>query len=116
MTFDARDVLLRQYDMAWKLMSYHLESLTTEECLWRPALVGLHVHEDADGAWRADWPEHEGYELGPSSIAWLTWHACFWYAMAIDHSFGVAQVAREQVSWPGSADGVRETLGRLHTE
>lgn len=110
-----RDLLIWQYDMAWALMSHHLESLTTQECLWRPSTHGLHVQRGPDGRWGADWPEHERYDLGPASIGWLTWHACFWYAMLLDHTYGDAQLQREQVAWPGSADGVRETL-RLHHE
>jgi hypothetical protein len=69
--------LLRQFDIAWMLASYHLDGLTTEECLWRPARRGLHVHQGPDGAWRGEWPEHEGYDLGPPSIAWTTWHMGF---------------------------------------
>ena len=109
-----RDVLLRQLDTAWKLASYHLEGLTTDECLWRPAARGLHVHRDADGRWRADWPDHEGYDLGPPSIAWTTWHIGFWWTMVIDHAFGDGLLAREDVTWPGDADGVRAWLGGLH--
>lgn len=56
MTDDARDYLIRQFDTAWMLTSFHLDGLTTQECLWRPAREGLHVHQDADGRWRADWP------------------------------------------------------------
>lgn len=114
MADEARDYLLRQLDTAWKLASYHLESLDTDECLWRPAAQGLHVHQDPDGRWRADWPSHEGYDLGPPSIAWLTWHMGFWWAMALDHSFGDGTLTRESVSWPGTADGVRMEIGRLH--
>lgn len=109
-----RDVLLWQYDMAWRLMWHHLESLTTEECLWRPAANGLHVHQLAGRGWCADWPDHERYDLGPSSIAWLTWHASFWYAMLLDHTCGTGELRREDVTWPGSAEAVRETLRQLH--
>ena len=112
----ARATLLRQLEMAWQLASYHLASLTTEECLWRPAAVGVHVHRDPAGVWRADWPEHEGYELGPPSIAWTTWHVMFWWSMALDHTFGGATLRRDEVVWPGTADGVRESLRRLHDE
>lgn len=35
-----RDTLLRQFDLAWKLASYHLSGLSTAECLWRPAEIG----------------------------------------------------------------------------
>jgi len=72
------------------------------------------VWRAADGAWRADWPEREDYALGPPSIAWLTWHVGFWWSMALDHAFGDGTLAREQITWPGSADGVRDSLGRLH--
>ena len=99
--------LIRQFDTAWKLAGFHLEGLTTEECLWRPARDGLHVHQDADGLWRPDWPTHERYVLGPPSMGWLTWHLVFWWSMVLDHSFGQATLAREDVTWPGTADGVR---------
>lgn len=102
--------------MAWKLASLHLDGLTTEECLWRPAARGLHVHRGPNDGWLADWPEHEGYELGPPSIAWVTWHIRFWWSMAIDNSFGEGALTRGDVHWPGSADGVRQCLARLHAE
>lgn len=35
------DYLIRQFETAWKLTSFHLEGLTTRECLWRPASRGL---------------------------------------------------------------------------
>src|SRR5690606_41348743 len=65
--------------------------------LWRPAARGLHVHQLPDGRWQAGWPDHEGYDLGPSSIAWLTWHLVFWWSMVLDHSFGEARLSREDV-------------------
>jgi hypothetical protein len=111
-----RGYLLRQFETAWKLASFHLEGLTTEECLWRPAPKGLHVHQGADGNWRGDWPEHEGYDLGPPSIAWLTWHIGFWWSMVLDHSFGEGTLSREQATWPGSAAAVCESIGRLENQ
>lgn len=116
MADEIRGVLLRQFETAWELTKYHLEGLTTEECLWRPASRGLHVHRTPEGLWRAEWPEHEGYDLGPPSIAWVTWHLGFWWSMVIDHSFGEATLTREDVLWPGDADGVRAWLGRLQGE
>jgi hypothetical protein len=107
-------VLLRQFDMAWALLSQHLEHLDDAECLWRPASRGLHVHQAADGSWQADWPEHEGYSLGPPSIAWLTWHIHFWWSMAYDWHFGAGTMGRQDVTWPGSAERVRETLAAHH--
>lgn len=116
MADEALGYLIRQLETGWQLASYHLDGLTTEECLWRPAQVGLHVHRTADGTWRADWPEHEGYEIGPPSIAWVTWHFGFWWSMALDHSFGPAKLAREDVAWPGSAEAVREWLAGLQRQ
>lgn len=108
--------LVRQLETAWMLASYHLDGLTTEECLWRPARAGLHVHQDAAGRWLADWPEHEGYDLGPPSLAWLTWHLGFWWSMVLDHSFGEGTLSRETVAWPGTAEGARDWINRLQGE
>ncbi len=110
---DARGYLIRQFETAWKLTNTHVDGLTTEECLWRPAHKGLHVHRVSGGRWRADWPHHEGYDVGPPSIAWLTWHLGFWWSMVLDHSFGNGALAREKVLWPGTANEVREWLGQL---
>lgn len=112
----ASSYLLGQFDTAWSLARYHLEGLSTEECLWRPAARGLHVRPAADGRWIADWPDHEGYDLGPPSIAWVTWHMGFWWSMVLDHSFGEATLSREAVAWPGSADGVRVWLGGMEAQ
>jgi hypothetical protein len=111
---DAARYLVRQFETAWKLASYHLDGVSTEALLWRPARRGLHVRRGPDGTWSADWPDHEGYDIGPPSMAWLTWHLGFWWSMVLDHSFGAGTLAREDVHWPGSADGVREWLGGLH--
>jgi hypothetical protein len=108
--------LIRQFETASKLTNFHLDGLTTEECLWRPAHRGLHVQQFPDGTWRADWPDHEGYEAGPPSIAWLTWHVGFWWSMVLDRSFGNGALSREHVMWPGNADAVRAWLGRLQDQ
>jgi hypothetical protein len=113
MADEARGYLIRQLEMAWALTTFHLNGLTTEECLWSPAHAGLHVHQDPAGRWRADWPEHERYDLGPPSIAWLTWHLGFWWSMVLDHSIGDAALSRDDVMWPGTADAVRAWLGQL---
>lgn len=99
------DALRRQFDIAEKLLLYHLGGLTTEECLWRPARNGLHVTQG-----RADWPERESYDIGPPSIAWVTWHIDFWWSMVLDHSFGAGTLTRNDILWPGSADAVRTRL------
>lgn len=116
MAGEARGYLMRQFETAWKLTALHLDGLVTEECLWRPAHEGLHVHQASDGRWRADSPEHETYDLGPPSIAWLTWHVGFWWSMVLDHSFGDGTLSRENVMWPGNADDVREWIGRLQVQ
>lgn len=108
-------MLVAQFDIAAALLAYHLETLTTEECLWRPAPAGMHVQLADDGRWLADWPEHERYDLGPPSIAWTTWHVIFWWSMLFDHTFGEGTLAREQVTWPGDADGVRAAIGQLQS-
>jgi len=116
MSGDARSYLVRQFETAWKLTSFHLDGLTTAECLWRPAPRGLHVHQSPDGSWRADWPGSEGYDIGPPSIAWLTWHVGFWWSVVLDHSYGKGTLGRENVLWPGTADAVREWIGGLQRE
>lgn len=108
-----RDILMAQFEIAWSLTSYHLESLTTKECLWRPAARCLHINEDDTGQWRADWPEHEGYDIGPPSIGWTTWHICFWWKKALDHIRGLTSLTQEDVLWPGSADEVRAEVNEL---
>ena len=115
-TASTRDFFLRQLDIGWKLLSYHLDGLTTADCLRRPAGRGLHVHQDGDGQWRADWPDHEGYDLGPPSIGWITWHIGFWWSMVLDHSFGGATLMREEVTWPGTADAARSWIEGLHQQ
>jgi hypothetical protein len=107
------DCLQRQFSTAWKLASYHLDGLTEAECLWRPADRGPHVIRSADGEWRGEWPEHEGYDLGPPSIAWLTWHIGLWWSMTLDHSFGSRTLERRDVTWPGSADGACRWIAEL---
>lgn len=111
-----RTVLTHQLAMAWQLAWHHLATVTTAELLWRPAATGLHVHRRADGGWQADWPTHERYDLGPSSLAWLGWHWVFWWSMALDHNFGAAGLTRDQVRFAGDADGLRSALTRLHAQ
>ncbi len=105
--------LRRQFDLASRLAHFHLDTLTTEECLWRPARVGPHVHQRADGRWIADWPEREDYDIGPASIAWFTWHIGFWWSMLLDHSFGAGNLDRASVYWPGDAEAARIWIGDL---
>ena len=107
------DCLLRQLDIAWKLASYHLDGLTTEDCLWRPAERGPHVRSE-EGRWTLDWPPDEDYRAGPPNIAWIGWHMLFWWSMALDWNFGSATLQREEVAWPGEADRLRRELETLY--
>jgi hypothetical protein len=109
-----RDCLLRQLDIGWRLAGHHLTGLTVEACLWRPASRGLPVHPTAACGWRADWPESEGYELGPSSLAWLSWHMVFWWSMTLDHTFGDGSLAREDIAWAPDPAALRSRLSGLH--
>jgi DinB superfamily len=113
---EIRATLPWQFDVAWRLALFHLDGLTTAECLWRPAPKGPHVRQDADGRWRADWPEQQSYDLGPPSIAWITWHIGYWWSMVLDHSFGKGSLARENVRWPGSAEATRDWIQQLANE
>ncbi|MBM4186197.1 MAG: DinB family protein [Gemmatimonadetes bacterium] len=111
---DVATTLARQLETAWGLAWYHLETLTDEECLWRPADRGLHLIAMPNGEWAAGWPDHEGYDLGPPSIGWTTWHIGFWWSMALDHGFGGGTLTKDEVRWPGSAGGVRQWIRGLH--
>jgi hypothetical protein len=113
MASDSLAMLRRPFATAWALARHHLDGLTTNECLWRPAARGPHVRQGEDGRWHADWPDHEGYDLGPPSIAWTSWHILFWWSMALDHNFGAATLAREDVAWPGDAARARAAIGEL---
>jgi hypothetical protein len=74
------------------------------------------VQQAPDGRWQADWPEEEAYSLGPPSIAWLSWHIDFWWSMTLNHHAGDGTLRREDVAWPGSAEGVRSVLSARRAE
>ncbi|CAG7614127.1 DinB family protein [Paenibacillus allorhizosphaerae] len=104
-----RNTLHFQFQISWKLLEIHLTDLNDEEYHWRPASKGLHV-SNASGVWRADWPESEAYDIGPASIAWLTWHITFWWSMVLDHSFGNGTLTREEVHCPGNIKDTTATI------
>lgn len=108
-TDTTRNALKFQFDISWKLLEFHLNGLEDEECLWKPYSKGLHVI-NKQGIWCADWPDTESYDIGPSSIAWLTWHITFWWSMVFDYSFGNGTLTREDVHWPGNMIAVREKM------
>lgn len=112
-TTAVRDVLLKQFDIAWSLMAYHLDELTTQECLWKPAARCLHVVERKPGSWHAQWPEHERYDIGPPTIAWTTWHICYWWSKTLEHVEGRSATVSPDLEWAGSANGVRLRIDEL---
>lgn len=114
MPSEIKSVLLRQHEIAWKLAGYHLDGLSVEECRWRPSAKGLHVITTHDGCWRGELPEHEGYDLGPPSMAWLLWHMTYWWSMVINHCFDDATLDHDSVVCPSEPDRIRATLESLH--
>ena len=113
MSTDTRDLLLRQFRTASALLHHHLDTLTTEECLWRPSARGLHVHRCAAGHWIADWPDHEGFDLGPPSAAWTSWHIGYWWSTVIDQSFGDGILSRHEIYWPGDGPSTASWISGL---
>jgi hypothetical protein len=110
-----RNTLNFQFDISWQMLKIHLNDLEDGECLWRPSPKGLHITNES-GNWKADWPETEDYDIGPPSIAWLTWHIIFWWSMVFDYSFGKGIISREDVHWPGNMVAVREKIEQLHDD
>lgn len=109
------ETLKRQYGIAAKLLYFHLDGLTTNECLWRPADTGLHIYPQADGRWLADWPDSEAYDIGPPSIGWLSWHLGYWLTMVINYSFESATQKRVDICWPKDADRTIEWISELES-
>ncbi|MED4957793.1 DinB family protein [Paenibacillus sp. FSL R5-0527] len=101
-----------QYQISSQMLDIHLTGLTDDEYFWRPASTGLHFVNES-GYLRADWPEFEGYEIGPASITWLTWHIIFWWSMVLDHSFGDGTLTRENIPCPGSAKEANDKILQL---
>ncbi|AFQ43838.1 DinB family protein [Desulfosporosinus meridiei] len=101
-----------QFDISWQMLEYHLNNLGTEESLWRPATKGLHVVNES-GTWHADWPDSEAYDIGPASLAWITWHIIFWWSMVLDFSFSKGTLSRENILWPGNMTATKERIIQL---
>ena len=110
-----RDTIKTQFNIAWELLEYHLSGIADDECFWEPCLKGICVEKTTDG-WLADWPETEGYDIGPPNIAWLTWHIIFWWSMVFDHSFGSGALKREDIIWNGTMADVKKTIFQLRQD
>lgn len=114
-TNSIRNTLNFQFEISRELLEIHLTDLSEEEYHWQPASKGLHIsHESGD--WRVDWPESEEYDMGPSSIAWLTWHVTYWWSMVLDYSFGNGTLTREDVICSGNIKETRQTITHLRDE
>jgi len=109
------ETLKRQYGIASQLLYFHLDGLTTDECLWRPAASGLHINPQDDGRWLADWPDSEAYAIGPASIGWLSWHLGYWLTMVIDRCFETAVRERTDIFWPGDAGQAIRWISELES-
>ena len=110
------DLLRWQFELAWRLADEaHLPHITDESCLWAPAPGAWTVHRDETGTWRADWQVPEPEE-GTTTIGWVSWHLIWWWSELLDRLHGRSPVGPTEATWPGSADGVRTALRRLHAE
>ena len=110
---DRVSLLKRQLLVTWSLAEVVLNNLTDEECLWCPSTASWTVRPGREGRWEADWVEPEPDEAPPTSLAWVLWHANWWWSMVIDHSFGAGSLTRADVAWAGAADAVASLRG-LH--
>src|SRR5579872_79489 len=63
-----------------------------------------------------DWSDPEPRPAPTATIAWLIWHICFWWTMVIDHTFDAAQLRREDVLWPGTAEAAVARIVELHEQ
>ena len=109
-------ILLEQFDIAWSLATYHLNGLTTEECLWAPAKRSIRLHQSEAGIWVADWPSEETYNIGPASIGWTTWHMLFWWTNAVRSFNQEPPLGQQDIIWPGSAERARQEIEKLHRQ
>lgn len=108
-----KENILFQLDMCWQLYLYHTKNLEEKEALWSFSPTALQVRKQDDG-WLIDWPESEGYEIGPSSIAWIMWHIIYWWTTALDCNFGDGTLNKEDIPWPGNVEKAKETIKLLH--
>jgi len=104
-------LLKQQLRITWMLAEEVLAGLTQEEALWVPSPDSYTVRQ-LQGIWVADWAEPEPNPAPPTSIAWVQWHIIWWMSMVINHSFGDAQLQRQDVAWPGTTESLAE-INRL---
>ncbi|GGZ53448.1 DNA damage-inducible protein DinB [Streptomyces inusitatus] len=114
------DLLVRQLDTVWSLFTHHRPALDDAACLWEPAPGAWTVREDERGRWVPDWQVPEPDPVPTTSIAWLTWHIGYWWTTTLGHCFDGGSPEREEIFWPGGADGavrwVQELKDRWRAE
>lgn len=108
-----KENILLQLETAWQLYLYHVDNLDEKEAMWSLSPSSLKVREN-DGAWLADWPETESYDIGPASIAWTLWHIMYWWSTALDFNFAEGKLTKEDITWPGSVESAKEKILLLH--
>lgn len=113
MTSNQLQTLRWQFQMTWRLAKVHLPRLTNEACLWEPVPRCWTVRLSTDGKWRPDWADTEPDPAPPATIGWLTWHLIWWWSAALAAVRKEAPVIRQEVYWPGSADGVMARIDFL---
>jgi hypothetical protein len=110
------DLVIRQLDIAWSLLEYHLKDLDDPVCLWEPAPTCWTVRPNDQGRWVADWEVPEPDPVPAVSIGWLTWHIGYWWTTTLGHCFGSGAPPREEITWPGTAAAAADWLRGLHGE
>ncbi|MCL1594467.1 MAG: DinB family protein [Proteobacteria bacterium] len=116
---DGLDLVRAQLDLTLRFAEDALNALTAHEELWVPSIDSWTVRE-IDGVWVPDWAEPEPLLPPTTSIAWIQWHAIWWWSTVINRSFGDGSLQRQDVMWPGPTrsmallDDLREEwLGHL---
>ncbi|MEV5548564.1 DinB family protein [Streptomyces sp. NPDC052309] len=117
MTTPRTDLLIRQLDTTWALFEYHADGLDDAVCLWAPDPYHWTVRPDAQGRWVADFQVPEPDPVPALTIGWITWHIGYWWTTTLGHCFGSEEPPeREEIFWPGTAEGAVEWLRGLHQQ
>ncbi|NGF58271.1 DinB family protein [Parapedobacter sp. SGR-10] len=105
--------LIEQFKISNQLLTYHLNTLTIEECLWQPSKKGIYLKRIGADKWKGTFPESEDYKVGPPNIAWLTWHIDFWWSMVINHSFEEGTLGMDDIVWQPSIEKITNQFETL---
>lgn len=108
-----KECLLKQFDISWQLLNYHLKDLSIEECLWQPTEKGFFLIKVDDNNYKGSFPVSESYNIGAPNIAWLTWHIDYWWSMVINHTFGNATLDADMIEWNPSIPDIQRKFYEL---